>query len=202
MWCRAKAKPGRDQSSIEQICSCLVSLAGLDTYFTNYRKSGESGCDWEAVERVFRRYIEWLGRNMLDDPHSQVLTKHCRLAITIMINEYHSHVEVLDTCWEAQSRELRDALDEVPMLDGTALQALAHPKVDTREALDIAYCFHIVPACDGRMTEVYEETLAKYAEPNEVDEVEHERFVWYCQAILLIHGIQRCKQNAEVECDE
>ena len=74
--------------------------------------------------------------------------------------------------------------------------------VDVREALELAYVFHIVPACDGRMTDVYLSTLDKYNDSNLVCEKEHSRFVKYSQALMVVHAVQRYKSLAKIECDE
>ncbi|APG78079.1 RNA-dependent RNA polymerase [Wenzhou qinvirus-like virus 1] len=191
-----------DQSAVEQVCDCIVTLAGFQSYFRNYKLSGEHMSDTRAVNAVFYKYIEWIGKNMYLDPQSQVLAKHCKLCITIMTNEYHPHMEELETGWRERARDLRVLLSELPTLDGDAMSILTDARIDAREALDLVYCFHIIPSCDGRMTAVFNSTVRKLSDPNPVDEEEHARFIKYCRATLVTHAVSRHRHNAKLKLEE
>ena len=96
-----------DQSDIEQeqVSECLATLTGLQVYYRNYRVSDNR--DNATIEQAFRSYINWISWNMFADPQSQPLAKHCKLSLSIMVNEYHPHTEVLDTMWQDRSKALR-----------------------------------------------------------------------------------------------
>ena len=53
-----------DQSAVEQICECVTTLAGYQSYFRNYKISGEHQSDVKSINDVFRIYIDWIGTNI------------------------------------------------------------------------------------------------------------------------------------------
>ena len=75
-----------DQSAIEQVCECITSLAGFETYFRNYKLSGKTHTMSGPVMKTFLDHVDWLGSEMFSHPQAQDLAKHCKLAVTIMAN--------------------------------------------------------------------------------------------------------------------
>lgn len=187
-----------DHSSSEQIFLCMKFWSGVFDYAYNFRITGDD--NKHNVVRAVITILEWMIKQGCDEK----LARHMKSCYALFMNNVHMHAE--NKALGAADREngLWNEISGYSVRFGNFYDVMKNLSVNDRIKIDLGYMYYGLPCPDCDPNLLFETTVKKMSNSNNVDDEVFNRFMKYSKAFDLCHALVKYGDDVvkSIKCDD